>query len=347
MQDYDSCELVFSKVTGGSLLDWSFKLDESLLDSTDQTLVDIPVSSASLTPNTYQVDADGALSLDPALASAGMSFRVPSPVPTPMLAYGDIVQVTYKGAMVFQGVVAQVAVEVELESFNMWAHDYTYSLTDVAAGMLNSGPGVISVPAEDALTRLQRFFTVDVSLLSTEQLDYILGLVHEAQEEQDKTFITWAREFTELTEVPLRMTPAEHPIWSALQIFPHPVAWNGVQPTPDITDEDPCWINRLVEEQSLATAGALLPVRVQVTANDTTFLAGFGNVSITPARLGLDFKVGVSRLGASAAIPFGFTAGSVVEIGGSTMAISKLTHVFAAKKYVANLELARPVEITT
>jgi len=346
-QDYDSCELEFTKITGGNLLGWSFKLGESRLGATGQTQTVVPISAASLTPSQYTPDADGALSLDPALASASMSFHVPSPVPAPPLSYKDVVTVTYAGSLIFQGIVTQVAVEVALDGFNSWEHAYTFSLSDIAAGMLNSGPGLVSVPAEDPLTRLRRWFTVDTSLLTTDQLTYILSLMHEAQVDQDKTYLAWAREFTELTETPLRVTPADLPVWNHLQVYPHPVSWNGTPPTPDITSDDGCWINSLTEKQAEETGGELLPTAVQVVGNDTRFLtSGSEHVEIPPVPLG-QFRLGVNRLGSSGEVPLGYGAGSVVEIYGDVMAISKLTHAFSHKKLVTSMELVRPVNIDT
>jgi len=346
-KDYDSCQLEFTKITGGNLLGWTFKLGESRLGATGQTQTAVPISAASLTPNQYTTDEDGALSLDPALASASMSFHVPTPVPAPPLSYKDILQVTYSGALIFQGIVTQVSVEVALDGFNSWSHQYTFSLSDIAAGMLNSGPGVVSVPAEDPLTRLRRWFTVDTVLLTAEQLLYILGLTHEEQVDQDKSYLAWAREFTELTEVPLRVTPADMPVWNHLQVFPHPVSWNGTPPVPDITSDDGCWLNTVTQQQGEETSGVLVPTAVQVTANDTRFLvSGIEHVEIPPVPLG-QFRLGVDRLGSSGEVPLGYGAGAVVEIYGDVMVISKLTHSFAHRKLVTSMELVRPVVVYT
>jgi hypothetical protein len=82
-----------------------------------------------------------------------------------------------------------------------------------------------------------------------------------------------------------------------------------------------------------------------VVANDDTFLDGFSNLTITPAKLGLDFTLGVSRLGSSGAVGIGLGGASVMDIYGDIMTVVRLTHSFSHKKYITALELALPVEI--
>ena len=349
MQDYDACKLEVHRIAGGSRLSWTFRFGESKLSDNTQTSDIIQVSGLTLTPSSFTADADGALSPEPSLAEAKMSFKTPSAAPTPELRYKDMIEILYGASVIFQGIVTQVSVAVSLSDFNTYDHEYSYSMSDITGGMVGTSPGLPSVPAENPVARLTRAgFTVDTSLTTSAQLNYILALTAAAQDDTAaKTHLEWLREFVELTEVPIRVTPDPiGPIWSRVQIFPHPVKWNGVDPTPDVTS-DGCWINSLVEQQAAETFGELLPTSVQVVANEVMFLTGFEHLELPPALLGIDFIVGVARLGTSGDVPFGVGAGSVLDIYGDTMVIKSLTHSFEHKKLVTSLELTKPVSITT
>jgi len=350
---YDSCLFKVEKLTGTALLSWTLVLGDSKIGQTNDIRTEIDVSRATVVPSAFTLDSDGAMSLDPSTATASMSFKAATALPASPLAYYDSIEINYDNVVIFQGLVAQIQCTIErddpqiISGTNKFNHRYQYTFRSAAAWALDIEPAPVDLPAENPIARLQRWFTVDSSLLSGPQLTYVLGLTHASQTAESKSYLERAREFTELTELPLRILPSSPPTWNHLQILAKPVKWNGANPSADITSDDPCWIHSVDQVADQRANGEMLPYGLTVTANDTTFLEGFSNISVTGALLGTTFSLGVSRIGTSGQVPVGMGAGAVVKVYGDTMAIQRLTHNFGHDKYVATMELVDPITVMT
>jgi hypothetical protein len=337
-----------NRLAGSALLGWTFVLGTSVLGLKDDKRIPVDVSSATVVPSAYTLDGTGALSLDPGVSSIGFAKELHGPGPQPELAVGESVEIVYDTIILFQGLVAAVQTNIEREDLNTWNHRSTYQLRSSVAWMMGSQPGAQTLPAEKPLVRLGHFFTVDSSQLTTAQRTYVDSLIAPAvngTDNADRTYLDWARDFTTQTLLPLRVKVTSPPTWQQLEVLPDPIVWNGVQPTPDVSSADGSWINQIALTANESTGGDLRPTGVQVVANDDTFLDGFSNLTITPAKLGLDFTLGVSRLGSSGAVGIGLGGASVMDIYGDIMTVVRLTHSFSHKKYITALELALPVEI--
>lgn len=271
---------------------------------------------------------------------------------SPPLAVGDQVEIQYGSATVFQGGVSNVNVTMAVDpSAERYGYRYrrvfSYTLRSTAAEMLSRDAEWAALPAEDALTRLRRWFNVSTELLSAEQIAAITSVIMPgAEPEGSSTYIDMARQFTTATRVPVRLKASIPVRWDELEVVPTSIAWNGAAPTPTIGDSEE-WANQVTYQGSAATGGEIQPQTVTVVTDDTRFLGGVQDVPIQSGIIG-EFLIGVSRIGTDNTLPVSsHVPGTVVDVLGEPMAIARLSQTFGRRHYQAQLDVTKPVTVAT
>lgn len=202
MSTYDPALLRMEALRGDASL--PFRLGYSVLGAASATSRDIPIASVSITSG-YGVEQLGELSLDPIAASgtlATLGTGEPDPL-TPLLAVGNFVQVRYGSTVLFRGVVNTITSALEADPPG-WTKRVTYTLLSQDAVLLGRTVSWRrALPAEGALRRLRRFFTVDTSGLPAARR----ALLDEPMAAQPAgghaTLLEVARAFTARTLLPL------------------------------------------------------------------------------------------------------------------------------------------------
>lgn len=346
---YDSGLLEVVRLYGSARLDYGAKLDEIRLDSTSDIRGTIDVASLAIGDG-YTIGEGNTLSLDPTTATARMADWVSGDAAgvlatvTPLLA-GHRVEVSYNGVLIFQGSVASVSTELTTDpDAQDHGRDYrrtvTYTLAALEYDLLSKvvtwgfgdGTGTGPLPQEPALTRLQRWFTVDTSAVPSAHMANLNVLVDATDSDGSSTMLDQARYFTQATGVPVRVKVAELPLhYDHLVVLDSAVAWTDQPLTPTITSSVD-WLSRV-------TAKDGVPEQVTVTTNDTRFLAGRYSYAF-PDRAMDTFRLDVDRLGPASVVQIGYLAPDPVDVLGVTCSVARVTHTFGKETYTCALELA-------
>lgn len=351
---YDVGRLEFNQLDGGAALGWTLMLGESRLGVVDELRTPIRVSSLTVAGG-YEVGDNRELSLDPATGTATMSDYAAGEVAqlaAPPVRVGRRCEVVYDGVVIFQGAIVAVVADVTAEPAATrqgyaYTRRVTYSLRSYVAEMLNRTAQWAALPAEPALTRLRRWFTVSTARLTAAQLAAVNTVVADAETEPGTTsYLEIARQFTAATRLPVRHQPGLPPRWDQLEVLPGPIAWDGQPPAADVVDAHE-WASTLrYTSDGVATPDRMRPEAVTSVVNDTRFLGGVTTIDVPASQLGA-LTLGVSRLGQGSAQSVGFAAGEVVDLFGFVMAAARITHTFTARTYGVEVEVVTPAALST
>lgn len=341
---YDPRLVQFNKLSGSSMLGWTMRLGESRLGQEDETRTAIELSNIDLT-NGYTVEDSGALSIDPLTGTAqfserfrpGVSQTVANSIDPPIKP-GEHFEIGYDGVTLTWGTVLRVRTTMSAVG-NTWVRKSTYPLSGVAGTMLANTASWDYLDEEPALTRLQRFYTVDTSLLTPDMVTYLGTLLAEPRDFGSSTYLDLARDFTEQTLFPVRPQSVFPSRWDRLEVVPA-VNFNGVTPDPVMTDTEE-WSGAAEFE---TTEVGTKPISLDVVKDYVGFLGGFNTVPLAGTPLP-GFQLGTTRLGEEYQIPVGFQAPSVIDVYGTSLVVSKINHSFTTKSYRSQIEVVAPVAI--
>lgn len=345
---YDRSKLTFALTSGSAMLGWrGVTLGVTRLGLTTDTRTVIPVAAVALNDG-YTVGDRGELSIDPSTATATLSEHATgTPTPgTPPLRVGDRIEIAYDMVVLLRGMVTAVTCDLKPgDAFDLgydFTRTWTYTIASIESLLLTRVATWDPLPAESALVRLRRHFTVSTAAVAAAHLPY-LDVEVPAADAGSATMLDLARQFTAATLLPLRIDPGEIADYDAsISVFDTSIAWPDQALTPVITGSTG-WVTSA--GYASADDGTLAPTTATVTTDDTRFTGGQSTITITPAHLTSTFRLGTSRLGSSTVLSVGFHAGGVVDVLGAAVAVSRLQQRFA-EHYDATLELAPRLEMT-
>lgn len=340
---YDPKKFAFERVYGAAMLGWTAVLGQMRLGLADNQHEVIPVSTVTIADG-YTVEQTGELSIDPAVGTATFAVRADGPpTPTVALRVGDKVEVSYDGVVLFDGAVTQVSCSLEAaaDELSDYVNRITYSIASMETVLLSAVVSWDSLPEESALTRLRRWFTVDVSDVSPSHYGWMNTTVPAETDAGSATMLDLARAFTTATMLPLRMASHFAPVWHSLAAFDTSIDWDdqpltGVAAGLDAAHE---WATA-AEFATQPGQATFTPSSISVKANDTRLAGGQTTETITPAYLGTTFRLGTSRLGSTGPVWIGFRAPGVIDGFGQPVAVSRVTQTFTTTSYGAALEIA-------
>lgn len=179
----------------------------------------------------YETGDLGELSVDPTAASGTISQRGAGPVSVDAapLEVGSFIEVAYDGRVLFSGIVgsASADIEAEPEPPYEWVRHVSWTGLSTEAMLLGTTVTWNSLPAEGALRRLQRWFTVDITAIDAPR-QAVLYEPMGAQGAGSATLLEILRAFTARTLLPIATgVPA-----TRVRILDAPYAWDGQEPTP-------------------------------------------------------------------------------------------------------------------
>lgn len=270
MSTYDPALLSLHTVKETSRLG-QLRLGVSALGVTTPVRTPVPTSSLAITTG-YEVGQLGELSIDPVAATGSISQWGSGDWPdtaTPQLSSGDFVEVTYGDTVLISGFVQGTATDVRAATGpgGQWRKNISYSVVSNPAIMLSRLVEWASLPAEGALPRLQRWFTVDISDVPAEHTARLYEPQAARTEAGRATLLELAREFTART----LFTLAAGPTPTALK-----VAWPAAAPIAG-TEDARTWTRAWKYD----TRGQLASLSVTGEAADTAPAH-----SVSPALIG-------------------------------------------------------------
>jgi hypothetical protein len=343
---YDPRLITLVKMAGATMVGWTFRLGASRLGQTADTRTPIRVSAVTMTDG-YDVGPSGELSIDPMTGTATISDEYdpdPGDLVTDdlgtVLAAGDRIQISYGNTVLQQGAVTSVDSHVETDGFH-WIRKTTYQFTGSGGIMLANTIDWPALPQESALTRLGRFFTVDTSLLSIAQTNYLNSVMAASTGAGTGTYLDQARAFTAATLFPVRPANPAPVAWRQLAVVPA-VTFQGTLPTPSIGSAE----NFSCSSDFTTGAGlAHRTIGLEVIKNFDGFITGVTTGPAAPlAALG-QFQLGTSRIGKTMTTPIGIQAPAVIDAFGTRVVASKVIHNFNSRDYRSGLEVVAPVNV--
>ncbi len=347
---YDPTRLIFNKLIGGAQLGYSARLGEMVLGGgTEQgtgTSTRVPISSFAKNDG-YSIGDKGELSIDPTRGTASFfSERLEGAITPvmPDMRTGDKFEVYYDGVMQMQGECVEARASVEVADAPKFGKEFvrtvTYTLSSLEVIMLNREVEHEALPEEPALERLQRFFTVDTSHVATTHM-YQTAVLAPAKDAGTSTYLDLAREFTEVTKLPVRTNATTVDEWDHLEVLDRTISWPD-QPFTVETNfgESHEWLTS-VEFAENGTR-EFSPISAAVKANDLRLTGGqkmYEEGDLSP--LG-NLTLGAGKLGGKRLI-VGFSAPGVVDVVGVPAVVSRVNHVFGNSVYSASIEFAPPI----
>lgn len=329
----------------GARLGTEFRLGSTRLGAADQH---IPLDFASVTiADGFTRGTAGELSIDPTVCTATVTDYLPDPVAvgTLALAINDRVQVAYASVVQFIGAVTGVSVVIGMMHGGRHSRQITYTIASRESQLLAASVSWSSLPAESALTRLQRWFTTDTSGVATAHLPAATVTVPADPNPGTADLLTLARAFSAATLLPVRPTfPLDPSAGLALSVFDGALSWSDqiVTVAPGLTTSAD-W-TQSVKYSNLPGSAAVTPDSITVVPNDMRLAGGqLDAATTTPSYLGTTLRLGTSRTGTSGVVQVGFLAGMAVDVFGSTMIASRVVQTYGLKRYTASLELAAPL----
>lgn len=284
---YDKGQVAVERLVGGALSGWSAISGVSRTGEADETRQPVDFASVSINDG-YTVGDRGELSLDPATATASLNdyVRIEAGGGDPTYgagpfgagpygeAYGglaqppinknDRVEIKYNDVIVLAGLCTEVTVTYaasgEALAHGMHVERRTQvNIASIQRLMLGTVVRWLSLPAESAIDRLRRWFTVDTSAVDgSPSLDVPMEPEDDAG---GATLLDIARAFTEATHLPVRPPGVLSPdTWPELEV----VAL-GSEPLPGLDDATQ-WVSEIEY-----TNGR--PSQLSVITNDTRFTA--------------------------------------------------------------------------
>jgi len=356
---YDPKLLKFRRVVPGSLIGISLVVGKSLLGEDWSELTDAGnLSSVELTDG-YDVGSNGELSIDPLTGTAEFAERFhPGPADTVQAwaqqheMYTDTGwELRYNDSIVAQGKVIRVETGIAADAA-YWVKKTKYILSGAAARWLDvTTTWTSTLPAEGALTRLRRFFTVDTSQCRSSIVTYLDSVAAPSEAPGSSTLLDLARDFTALTKVPVR-TANTNTRTVALTVVPV-VTFQGSPPPPLILPSAATWTGEAGLLSDVAKPAFSLPPEkvqsVEVVKDFDTFIAGIGKEALETGHLGVDFKLSQSRLARSpnaTAPDVGVRAPAAIDFFGVVRVVSQITHSFSAGHYRCALNLVPPTVVS-
>lgn len=313
---YASAKLGFTAVLGEMRLGMSTDLRQA-----------VDVSSFSVADG-YGIESNGALTLDPATATAAMAVRGDVAL---NLGNNAAVEASYDGVIVFAGLVTGLKlIQVADPSVpSGYVQRVTYTLASIELRLMQAIVTWTALPAEPAITRLGRWFDVDTSAVSAGHLSFLETEMPAVVEAGSATKLDIAREFSAVTLLPVRQR-------SYLVGAPSSLAVLDPTTEPAAIGDAADWVHSVDFEQR---SGGLVPTAVDVITNDMRLAGGLRVVDVDATFLGSTFVLGVSRLGSSGALAAGFLAPSPVDIFGHVLPVARVSQTFA-REYSAEIELS-------
>jgi hypothetical protein len=357
---YDPRLLEFLRVIPGSVIGATLVVGKSLLGEDLSDLEAAPgLSSLELTDG-YNVGSGGELSIDPLTGTARFSERIrakPGDKVETIAAKHELYTGTdwearYAGAIVAQGKVRHVEATVTAEGYH-WVKKTTYTLGGVASYLLDTTvTWGAELPEEGALTRLQRFFTVDTALCRTVHVSYLNTVKAPTTPAGESTLLGLARDFTELTKFPVR-TANTHASVAALTIVPA-VTFQGRPPPVLILPSASEWTSAATFRSDLPKPAFSIPPGkiqdVELIKDFDLFIGGIGKRALETGALGVSFFLSEARLGwldtQAGNLDVGVRAPVAINFFGETKIISQVNHAFTGRHYRSSLDLTAPVEVT-
>lgn len=348
---YDARKVRLYKVVGGAVVGYSMRVGEARVGLQQDVRTDIAVSAIDITDG-YNVESNtNVLSIDPVTGSASFSYRVD---PNPGALVKDAIiypfapderwELRYGNALVQQGRIGKVSTHMET-SGRLWIRKITYQLIGMASLALASTAEWDFLPQEPALTRLQRWFTVDTAKLTAAQFTYINSeVVMPGQNQGSSTYLDLARDFTTHTSFPVR--PSVSGKWDHIEVIPS-LTFRGTQPTVLIGNAETWTVGA---DFSRDLTYATKAETIEVLTDYDAFIAGVETVTVAGSPLGNtsgSFVVGSSRLGGSYQTAIGIQApAAVVDAFGTHLVVSRIVHAFTPTTYKSALELTPPAVVT-
>lgn len=216
------------------------RLGSMRLGAAEATLAALDVASVAVSGG-FQAGNLGELSTDPVAASGSLSTygRGAPEVDSAPLTPGTYIEIAYDGTVLFQGVVdsTKTAVEATGDPRGQWVHKLDWTTLSSDAILLATTVSWTSLPAEGALQRLGRWFSVDHSQVAADRVP-LLYEPHAAADAGSATLLDLLRAFTERTLLPVRTgVPA-----TTVTILDTAQHWDGNPPTPtDGTEDAAAW----------------------------------------------------------------------------------------------------------
>jgi hypothetical protein len=235
VSDYDATKLAVNAVYDAGVLGVG-RLGSMRLGTVVETLAPLQMASVTVSGG-YQVGALGEMTPDPVVASGSLStYGKGSPdVDASPLAPGTFVQISYDGARLFNGLVSSVSTSVEASTDprGEWVSKVDWSTLSSDANLLGITVTWNALPAEGALQRLSRWFTVNTEHVAP-QRQALLYEPHAAQGSGTGTLLDLLRAFTERTLLAVRIGV---PV-TTVTVLDRVASWDGVPPAPMLGTED-------------------------------------------------------------------------------------------------------------
>lgn len=342
---YDPRRVSLAKLSGAAMLGWTFQLGISRLGMTADTRTEVRVSAVSMTDG-YEVGQSGELTIDPMTGSATISDTigplpagtVPDSLNTALIA-GDRIQLTYGTTVVQQGIVSGVKGHMQSDGM-YWERKTTFDFSGTAGIWLANTVSWSSLPQEPSLTRLGRWFSVDINRLSAGQIAYLNGINMPGANAGSSTYLDQARAFTAATLFPVRPASPIPARWPEIAVVPA-VTFQGTLPPAAITNAH-VWT---CGADFTAAGGAQNNTAVEVVKDYDGFISGFTDApGPPPAALG-NFRLAASPLGTNTTVPVGLQTPVVIDAFGTRLVVSKIVHNFTSRDYRSGLEVVAPAAV--
>lgn len=345
---YDPTLLTINRLYGTSKLDYGARMGEAVLDRSDNVREPVDVSRASIfggyTIETGTLSGEETASLDPMQASANASGYVNDWDDALPLSKGDRVEISYAGVLNFLGSCFEVVRKIStdpraLDNGKTWRRDLTFKLASIEYDLFMQQVTFDALPVETPLTRLNRWFTVDTSMLSSAHLAYLETLAAPARDGATLALIDLARDFTSVTGVPVRVKIiGSDPTGPkpTLVVLDNAVTWWD-QPLVPVVSNVEDWASSVSD-----TNGS--PSDVTVIRDDTRFLGGHYSYEFSEQPMNT-FRLDIDRLGPHPIEQVGYLAPDPVDVLGAYRIVSRITHTFDRDHYSCQLELRHAASI--
>jgi hypothetical protein len=356
---YDPKLLKFRRVIPGSVIGVSLVVGKSLLGEDLSELVDEEHLSSIELIDGYDVGSNGELSIDPLTGTATFAERMNAAPGDAVEAWaqqhamytGTNWELRYNDTIVAQGKVTRVETSMGTDG-PYWVKKTKYVLAGAAVTMLNKTVTWTSaLPAEGALTRLRRFFTVDTSQCRSTIVSYLNTVTAPSTPAGSSTLLDLARDFTEVTRFPVRTENTNKPV-VGLTVVPV-VVFAGSPPPPLILPAAKEWTLGAELLSDVVKPPFSIPAEkvqsVDVVKDYDVFIAGIGKQALEAGTLGVDFRLSQSRLARnpdSTATDIGVRAPAAIDFFGSVRVVSQINHSFSGGHYRSALVLVAPTEVS-
>jgi hypothetical protein len=258
--------------------------------------------------------------------------------PSTRLEVRDRIEVAYGSSVIFQGVVTEAEVVVEAsqdavrQGYTFQRHA-SYTLRSFAAQLLDTLVNYTDLPAETAIARARRYFTISTAALNSSELSAVNAVqAPEISGTGSMRLIDVIRNFTEQTLYPLRIVPSLPVSWTSLEVVSAGQLAGVYAPE---------WARTITWKADDTSGGVLYPTDVTVQTDNVQFFTGTTEMPVTVSKIGA-FSIGAGRIGSSYDVNSGFQPGTRIDIFGDPMVVSRITITFGNTAQTA-LEMAVPI----